>query len=162
MTFIVETGTIVSDANSYVSVEYADAFFSDRGITAWTGSNTLKQQALVKATDYVDSFVGEFKDTTQGGPLYFPSNNESGLGAMPTQLLKATCEYALIALSTPLTPNPVVDSTGLQLESLEKVVGPITTKKKFRSSFLSRSVRYPSGDLYLKQLLRSSGLVIRS
>ena len=162
MAFTVEDGTIVDEANSYVSVEYADAFFAERGITAWDGEDTAKQYALVKATDYVDTFNNEFKDTSKGGPLYFPSNNESGLGEMPSQLLKAVCEYALIALSTPLTPNPVIDNSGMQLESFEKTVGPLTTKKKFLSSFVSRSVRYPSGDKYLRQLLRTGGTVIRS
>jgi len=56
MAFIVEDGTGLATANSYVSVAYADDFHSDRGNTSWASATTATQQAaLIKATDYVES-----------------------------------------------------------------------------------------------------------
>ena len=55
MAFVVEDGTGLENANSFCSVAFADSYFSDRGIAAWTGSNTVKEQALVRATDYISN-----------------------------------------------------------------------------------------------------------
>jgi len=162
MAFIVEDGTMVVGANSYASVAYADSYFTDRGIVTWTGANSLKQAALILATDYVEAFKGKFKDTSLGGTLFFPSSNVTGMGAMPSQLLNATCEYALRALvSGNLDSDPTIDATGYPLSELEKTVGPLTTKKKFFNTSTSRVSRFPSADKYLKQLLISSNTVIR-
>ena len=53
---IVEDGRGVSNANSYVSTEYADAFAKNRNYDTWlTQSNYVKRAAVIKAMDYVDN-----------------------------------------------------------------------------------------------------------
>ena len=54
MTLIVETGSIVSGANTYVDLADVRAFASARGITVSTDDTTLEQQ-IIKAMDYVES-----------------------------------------------------------------------------------------------------------
>ena len=42
--FIVEDGTNVENANAYVTLEYADAYFTDRGNDAWLAFTTEQKQ----------------------------------------------------------------------------------------------------------------------
>ena len=43
---IVENGTGLPNADSYVSVEFADSYFSARGVSAWVAlTQTQKEQA---------------------------------------------------------------------------------------------------------------------
>ena len=49
---VVEDGTGLSNADSFVSVAYADTYFSTRGVSAWA-SLTNKEALLIKATDYI-------------------------------------------------------------------------------------------------------------
>lgn len=58
MTLVVEDGNGLPTANSYADVAFADAYFSTRGVAAWTGSNSLKEAALIRATDYIDVVWG--------------------------------------------------------------------------------------------------------
>lgn len=60
MAFVVETGAGLSNSNSYASVAAADDYVADRGLTGWsTLTTTLKQQALIKATDYLEATYRE-------------------------------------------------------------------------------------------------------
>lgn len=58
MAFVVEDGNGLPTANAYIDVAYADAYFADRAITAWTGADNVKQAAIIKATDYIDKAFG--------------------------------------------------------------------------------------------------------
>jgi hypothetical protein len=55
MTLIVEDGTVVTNANSYVTVAVADTYFENLGQTLWTETvaDEAKEAALVKATTYM-------------------------------------------------------------------------------------------------------------
>lgn len=61
MTLIVEDGTAKSDANAYVSVADADAYFASNA--AWTALNsTQKEAAIIAATRWVDdAYFGLWK-----------------------------------------------------------------------------------------------------
>ena len=47
MAIVTEDGTGKSDAQSYLSLADADAYFTARGVSAWTGSNAVKEAALI-------------------------------------------------------------------------------------------------------------------
>ena len=49
---VVENGTIVTNANSFVEVADVDQFAADRG-SAWTGTDDAKAQAVIRAGDYL-------------------------------------------------------------------------------------------------------------
>jgi hypothetical protein len=54
MSLIVEDGTGLANAESYISVADADTYFSNRGNAAWAALSTAqKEQDLRKATDYI-------------------------------------------------------------------------------------------------------------
>ncbi|MDH3377779.1 MAG: hypothetical protein OEQ39_12595 [Gammaproteobacteria bacterium] len=55
MTIIVEDGTVIASANSYVSVADADTYFENLGTTLWieTASDEAKEASLVRAASYM-------------------------------------------------------------------------------------------------------------
>lgn len=168
MAFVVEDGTGLPNANAMCDIAFADEYFSDRGVTAWAGTNVVKQGALIQATDYLENrfsnlFIGDKKVTTQA--LSFPRIN-TGLAEIPVQLTRAVCEYALRSLAAKLLPDPEIHASGQGLERVRKKVGPIENETRFQYQgpgtvrILLRP--YPAADILLKDLVRNnSGRVIR-
>ena len=121
MPFIVEDGTGLPTATSYIAEATADTYHADRGSTQWAaGSQANKEIALIKATDFIDKrfgrrFVGQ--KLTKAQALEWPRSNafdrdgfkldEDDL--VPRRLQQACSEYALRALSIlDLMPDPVL------------------------------------------------------
>ncbi|MGI4886105.1 MAG: DnaT-like ssDNA-binding protein [Janthinobacterium lividum] len=107
--FVVADGVNYETANSYVSVEYADAYHALRDNAAWAAKATpTKQAALVKATDYIEQAYGQrFVGTATLGSLLAWPRFVSGvdtLNYIPDALKKAVCELALEAMTGPLNP----------------------------------------------------------
>jgi hypothetical protein len=108
MTLIVETGTIVANANSYVSVADATDYASVRGLV-FAGD---VEQMLRQAMDYIEQqpFIGTKKTIDQ--PLQWPRYNAYIDGYLfpsddiPQQLIYAQIEAALAidAGNSPLNP----------------------------------------------------------
>jgi hypothetical protein len=160
MSFTVEDGTGLPDSNAYVGTAFADSYFSDRGVAAWTGDDTTKQQAIIRATDYIETvwssrFRGQPLTTTQA--LAFPRDLFNGL---PVQLQKATAEYALRALTATLLPDPTSDDSGLKVVSEVKKVGPIETDKTYAADQNVKPIKaYPAADMLLRQLCAPAGAI---
>lgn len=94
MAFIVEDGTAVPDANAYVSLAAANAYWDDRGASAeWTAaSDAVKQQAIVKATEYINfAFAWVSEEAVYDQALAWPRYDYDGL---PSELLNATARLA--------------------------------------------------------------------
>lgn len=107
MPFVPADGTNTETANAYCSVEYADEYHDLRGNTLWTGSETVKQAAIIKATDYIEQVYSQrFIGTYSGVGLSWPRYNLSQYTSetIPETLKKATCELALEALTGDLNP----------------------------------------------------------
>lgn len=168
MALVVETGTIVEDANSYASVEYADAYFVSLGNAIWSELSLLeKEVALAQATAYVDIrwisvLPGEATPFEQ--PLAFPRYVNSEL-YFPSRLVKATCEYAVRAAQGPLAPDIAYDDTNRFLSRKLEEVGPIKEDVSFtgRSAFPAQWRMYPIPDAIMQSFLRSNmGRIIRA
>lgn len=109
MAFVVETGEIVAGANSFVSLAEANDFNTDRGNAGWTGTDQVKQAALVRATDYIEQ---KYDGKWLGEPVYphqslsWPRENVPGVASdeIPVKLKQAVCTLALEALTTDLNP----------------------------------------------------------
>lgn len=167
MAFTVEDGTGVANANSYVSLAYADAYFADRANAVWDAiaTDAEKESLLVQATDYVEvlyarRFIGEMALATN--PLSWPRINTGDYldvayadDEIPEPLKKGVCLYALQAKSGPLMPVPVVDDSGLTVVTTRKAVGPI--EKEFRVAGASGRAQltrsYPMPDAMMTTLL---------
>lgn len=95
---VVEDGTGLSNADSFVSVAYADTYFTTRGVSAWA-SLINKEALLIKATDYIEAVYSEsWKGVTLNDTqsLSFPRIIDDST-VYPDRLLKAVCELALKA-----------------------------------------------------------------
>ena len=119
---VVEDGTGLSNADSFVSVAYADTYFSTRNVTAWA-SLTNKEALLIKATDYIEAVYSEaWKGTTltDTQSLSFPRIIDDAT-VYPDRLLKAVCELAYKANSGDL----LVD---VEQRTIEEKIDVITVK----------------------------------
>ena len=146
MSLIVEDGTGLATSNSYVTVDEANTYFTARGNTVWADVATtdLKQGALIRATDYIETRWGqrfkgafEFPETPQA--LSFPRINlrdKQGtlITGIPVNLKRAVFEYALKALSDTLFLEPVLDDTGMSL-----------IKKRTKTGLVEKEVAYAVG-----------------
>lgn len=172
MAFVVEDGTGLVNATSGASVEEADEYFTDRGITAWTGADSVKESALIRATDYVEIRWGyrfkyeiEFPDTPQA--LSFPRLDDDGVTTgVPVVYKKALFEYALRALDgTELAPDPTVVETGLGVIAESHKTGPVTDSYRYASKGQGSTPMvfrpYPAADQLLRPLLKAREGLIR-
>ena len=119
---VVEDGTGLSNADSFVSVAYADTYFSTRGVSAWA-SLTNKEALLIKATDYIEAVYSEsWKGVTLNDTqsLSFPRIIDDAT-VYHDRLLKAVCELALKANDGDL----LVD---VEQRTIEEKVDVITVK----------------------------------
>ncbi|MBY0356210.1 MAG: hypothetical protein K2Q12_10865 [Rickettsiales bacterium] len=114
MALVVEDGTGINNANAYVSVAEADAYFTARNITSWVTRNTPdKEKGILYATSFLDSqfyWYGHIKRSEQalGWPrilVYDTEGRSLNSGAVPQRVKDAACELALEALDKPLSPS---------------------------------------------------------
>ena len=110
ITLVVEDGTGIPTANSYISLVDADAYFADKGTAGlqWAASDELKNEYLVRACTALDDLYGRryisylrSQDVTVQG-LLWPRENvwdrhnrRIPAGGIPQELKDAQCELAL-------------------------------------------------------------------
>lgn len=129
MALIVEDGTGLSTAESYISVADADAYFLDRGNAAWAAlSNDAKEQALRKGADYLLAVYDQrWKgqrvtfEQAMSWPRYDVVVNQYVIpsNVIPVALKRANAELALRASTAEL----LADVGG---QVLSETVGPIS------------------------------------
>ena len=135
MTLTVETGAIVTGANSYVSRADAIAYASDRGVAL--ADSTATDAILIKAASYLESYRNKFKGelVSRDQPLAWPRYDAVIEGfswatdEIPRQVVNAQLAVLLEinAGDDPFNPTPVV--------------GPVTEKTVSGAV----TVRYASG-----------------
>lgn len=116
MALVVEDGTVVAGANSYVDMSYADAYHSSRNNVAWlegaSSPDTAREGALIRATQWLDAtYKSRYPGLRLQGrtqPLQWPRSgaydvdgNEIAEDEIPQEIMAATCEAALRELSSP-------------------------------------------------------------
>lgn len=163
MALIVETGAGLADAESYISVADATAYHAARGNSAWAAlaSDTVREQLLRKATDYMEQRYGQawkgqrvFSAQALSWPrVYVVANDFEVAGDIVPQAVKNACmELALKASSGEL----LSDVTAV---AKREKVGPIEVEN-FEGQ--SQNVRYQAVDGMLAAYLGSGvGSMIR-
>lgn len=169
MTLIVEDGTGKVDAQSYIDVAFADAYFTARGVAAWTGSNTVKEQAILRAMDYLENrwrWLGyaEFPDTPQAlrWPRVYVYEEGRAVTGIPLRLKQATAEYALRALTGELQPDPTAQANGMQVVGSREKVGPIETEVSYLAGSQSSIRSYPAADQLVRLWAASGQRAVRA
>lgn len=133
MALIVEDGSGLATAESYISVADATAYFALRGNASWAtiASDTIREQLLRQATDYMEGYYGqawkglrvgltqalswpradvELPDVggqfTGSYQFVFPYNQ------VPKDVATACADLALLSLAGPLAPDmePLIKS----------------------------------------------------
>lgn len=134
MPLIVEDGTGVANANSYITLAVARTYASLRGIVLSVDDPTLTAQVIL-AADFLESFAQQYVGSptlfTQSlswprqGVLFDP-NNPYPNNQIPIQLLNAQCE-AVIAETAGIILQPTTDY-GTSGFVVEEKVDVLTTK----------------------------------
>lgn len=180
MAFTVEDGTGVEDANAYVTIAEVLEYLTDRNrASEWTGSDAVKQAAVIAATDYVEkrwgrAFLGRIGYATQG--LSWPRTyayNGVAVTNVPRALKQAVSEYAARALNNPLWADPPaalevdgVEVSGAIKRKREKV-GPLEEEIEYSevdAEFALSNLMYPSypaADNLIYSLLRPTNVLER-
>ncbi len=157
---ILEDGTGVVDANTYVDRAVALEYHRLRGNQIWEVATENDQVlALIRATQYIDTrwrFQGVIFAEDQG--LIFPRESRlydrNGFDVsetVPEEIEDATCEYALIVLGdgttvVELAPTPDQSDPGSITLKREKV-GPIEEETRYKASAgLRTTLSYPLAD----------------
>lgn len=153
---IVEDGSCIEGANSYVSLVYADDYFTQQGSAAWDSKSGIdKERALVKASAYIDGvFKWRGKRKTAEQSLSFPRTlliDDDGytVDGIPDKLKRAVCEAAVVAAS------------GTELFNIDNANGAVTSERIGELSF-SYDAAHKAKDttLYEAINLRLRGLYI--
>jgi hypothetical protein len=72
-TLVIEDGTVVTGANSYVTVAEVTTFCSDRGLTSWAELGSPdKITAIIRGMDYVETFNFKGEKYSYDDPLEWP------------------------------------------------------------------------------------------
>lgn len=154
MTLIVEDGSIVEGANTYVTEAELTAYASVRGVTI---ENADREKFLTLAMDYLESldFKGIKTDDTQ--PLQFPRKElyiDNVL--MPSDeiplLVKQSQMETAISISQGYNPLAPID----RAVKRERVYGAVEIEYMDNASSTNMIV---SVDAKLKKLLKSTGFV---
>lgn len=149
MAIIVEDGTGLADAETWVDVAAVTTYLTNRNLeTAWVAASPAAQEAALReSADYLtQTFRGLWKGTilTSTQVLPFPRENivdEEGrdVTGVPDQLKNAQIELAALAISTSLVENLTTDSGIIKrekdkidvIESETEYVGGKRTQPKF-------------------------------
>jgi hypothetical protein len=154
LTFNVETGVMIPNANSYASVEDADTYI-EANVHAWTSWSALdeetKQALLIWSTRYLDQRVDwNGRRQSQTSALRWPRIGVRDLDrnyipefTIPQELIWATCELAWNLLTTDVT----APTASAGLEKLKADVIELTFTKHYTAAELPNSVRALLGNL---------------
>lgn len=162
MTITVEDGTIVSGANSYVTVSELETYASERGVTLNASTEGDKEVLLIKAMDYIGAKYGDrFKGTkvSRTQPLHWPRAGVYIDGYLqPSNEIPRNLEYGQLAAAveadsgTDLLPNPTAPI------KRERVEGAVEVEY-FNPGKVMPVSAFASADALLNVLATSGGLV---
>lgn len=172
MALLVEDGTQVVGAESFISVADADAYFLARGSAAWAAIATpgKKEEALRRATDFMegayrDRWLGTRVGTRQtlSWPRAYVEIPDAPVGygafaaylqptVVPDEVKRACAELALLASSQDLAPP-------LSRGKLQVVAGPVTVQYDPNSPEYQR---FRGVELRLSPWMRRSGSAMTS
>ncbi len=156
MTLIVEDGTGLATAESYVSVADAGTRHTNLGNTAWTGTDAVKEAALRRATQFMlQRYRGRWQGTrinsTQAldWPRSWVVVDGYAVDAdiVPVDVANACADLALKALSETLNAD-------LERGVVRDKVGPLETEY---DAYSPQAKRYPAIDQALAPFLTGAG-----
>ena len=111
-TLIVEDGSIVDNANTYVDVATVLAYATDHGNTTWALATQAEQEAaILNSMIYIESLPYKGYPSTSDQSLVWPRQDvvvngwELSGDYIPRQLIAAQCEASIRSLAGSLSPD---------------------------------------------------------
>lgn len=167
MALVVEDGTGRSDAESYLSVAAANTFHTNHGNSAWSGADAAKEQALRRATRYVD---GHYRARWKGFKrlrtqalewprydVYDLSGYDVDSDSVPAAVQHATAEAALREIASPGSLQPDLERGGM-VQSKSVQAGPVSSSTTYAAGASARKL-FSVLDELLSALIRSASTV---
>lgn len=157
MALIVEDGTGLADAESYISVSDADTWHANRGNTAWAAFDTTKKEQLLRtATDYMALYAGAWvgRRVTATQALDWPRIGGEAFGfciASDFVPLPVANACALLAIKATASGGLTPDT---KQAVKRKKVGPLEVEYQ---DYSSATKRYRGVDALLGQYLAGGG-----
>ncbi|MCW2309719.1 DnaT-like ssDNA-binding protein [Rhodobium gokarnense] len=135
-------------AVAYGSAAEADAYFTARAITTWTGTDAAKEAALIRGCDYLEGkYRGRWEGlaTTEAQSLSWPrgyicdvDGYSIDADTVPNKVKYANFEAALLIL-TGADLEPALERGGAPI--MERVkAGPVETETEYSAGAPARSV----------------------
>lgn len=163
MALIIEDGSIVTNANSYITLAEARSFALDRGVTLSTDDDVLSA-LIFKAMDFLESkkYQGAKVNTNQSlsWPRYnvFIDGYYADSSVIPKELKNACCQLVMDSVSNVIQPNiPVSQEGALKSKSVDGVV-----KKEFYEAEKRTKPYFAAAESWLKKLYMSqNGFLVR-
>lgn len=166
MALIIEDGTIVVGANSYVTVAEAKAYAISRGENFPT-VDTQIETLLYNAMDYVEAYRSQFSgqkvETTQA--TQWPrlnvtiDGNDFPSDQIPNELKQAQCQLAVDKYAIgDLTPS--TDGYAVSMEKVDVIEVQYASGGRLSGQSLPAEPTFPKADTFLEPLLKNSGSVL--
>lgn len=166
MALIVEDGTGLATAESYISVANADTYFSVRGDTVWTALTTAQKESnLRKATEYMGQiFRSRWSSIryTAVQALDWPrasftiDNGKTVIDSdeIPVEVTRACCEYAVRASAATLLADQDRAKISTKVGPIEVQYAEFSPQTKRYLSIESLLQPYLSGTVGQYQVVR--------
>lgn len=155
---IVETGAGLPDANSYVTVLFADSYVTQRSLDGWLTLTTAdKEAALINATDFVEATFSEsfrgFKRTESQALSWPRSGAIVDDFLIPENSIPVRLQQAVVQAALRSAAGDVLIQDQSQ-RVVEEKVDVLTVKY---AEFSDPQTRYPMVTRLLTPLLRGAG-----
>jgi hypothetical protein len=165
MALAVEDGTGLAGAEAYVSLSDADAYFTARGASEWTGTSDAKEAALRRGCQYLENvYRARWKGyrVKQEQALAWPRCNSEPLlwfshpvqmrtlsmlvdvdgfpiqaNEVPRQVKSANCEAALLAVKG----VTLTTSVSAAVTARTSTVGPVSKSVQYAGAVTERDQR---------------------
>lgn len=152
---VVEDGTGLLDSNSFVSLEYADDYFTSHGVTSWSDKQPEEKEVLlINATDYINNiFDWKGKKATPEQALNFPrtelyTKDGYEVEGVPKQLKEAVCEAVVVLLGNKQLYQSVNENGAVTSEHIGQLSFTYDVSQKIKDSTLFESINNRLRGLY--------------
>jgi hypothetical protein len=167
MALVVEDGTGVADANSYIDLDDLEAYAAERGLTIAT-TDADNEVFILRAMDYIEARPFQGKKYLADQALQWPRDLVYidgyliGVDVIPANLKKAVSQLVIEQVSgVSLYPEAKTSTTVGNIT--RETVGPLTTEYSAMGTVASTSpIKFASVELFLKPLLSGCGNALQT
>ena len=156
-------------ATSYASLAQAAAYHTARGNSTWTGTDALKEAALIRATQWLDGRYGhrwpgirwKLRLQALDWPRVDAYDRDGSIldyDEVPVEVISATCEAALRELVTPNGLSP--DVTPANAKVLVEVKGIRWQNLRASAGVSDMTLTITAVDRLLAPLIGGAGQVM--